>query len=208
MVGRFLDFSIEQRMEESKKAPINAIDFSLPSFRIKAMTTFLYVLAALLVLYLAFFFYVLVSLLSFQGKLNSRLLAFSVLLREKKDLLSSLYSLLSEKGVEIDSATKESCAKVGWLLISSLKENEVRSVSNVISAFQKRMTLLISQNETLSKDEEVTSLLSALMDIDGNYRRIVASYNAEIIGYEYWRKMWLYSWLFFLFGFRKRNRFA
>ena len=86
------------------------------------LSIFLYVLAVLLVLYLGFFVYVLMSLLSFQGKLNKRLIAFSVLLREKKDVLSTLYNLLDEKGVSIDTLTKESCAKMCWLKIDSLKD--------------------------------------------------------------------------------------
>lgn len=170
------------------------------------LSIFLYVLALLLVLYLGFFIYVLTSLLSFQGKLNKRLIAFSVLLKEKKDILSTLYNLFDEKGIAIDSLTKESCAKMCWLKIDTLKENEIRAVSTTISDLQKRLTLLVSQDASLSKDEEVIRLLSTLMDIDGNYRRITATYNSEIIGYEYWRKMWLYSWIFFLCGFRKRNR--
>lgn len=173
-----------------------------------SLSIFLYVLAVLLVLYLGFFVYVLMSLLSFQGKLNKRLIAFSVLLREKKDVLSTLYNLLDEKGVSIDTLTKESCAKMCWLKIDSLKENELHTVSSTISDLQKRLTLLVSLDDALSKDEEVLRLLSALIDIDGNYRRITATYNSEIIGYEYWRKMWLYSWFFFLVGFRKRNRLA
>ncbi len=172
------------------------------------LSVFIYTIAVFFVLYLAFFIYVFVSLLTFQRRLNQKLVAFSVLFKEKKDVLLSFYAYLDGRRVEMDSSIKESCAKICWLHIDSLKESEVRPLVSVIGDFQKRLVLLVSQNDSLAQDDDVRRFLGAAMDIDSNYRRILATYNSDIIGYEYWRKMWLYRPLFFLFGFRKRNRIA
>ncbi len=186
--------------------------FSFSFVRIRIMCEmgpleiFLLILAIAFVAYLAFFVYVFVSLLSFRGKLNHRLTAFSVLLKEKKDVLSSLYSELDAKNIEMDSATKASCAKMCWLRIDALKENEIKPILLTVSDLQKRLTLLVSQNESLKDDQDIKRFLSTLLDIDSNYRKIVAVYNSEIIGYEYWRKMWLYRPFLYLFGFRERTR--
>lgn len=165
---------------------------------------FLIVLAVLLVLYIGFFFYVLGSVSAFNTSLNKRLIALSVLLSEKKDVLLSLYALFDENGALFNSDIKDSCAKVCWLQIDKLDEEGVTSASILLSDLQKRLTLLFTQNEKLISLKDSKGYFATLLDLDGNYRRIISTFNADIIGYEYWRKMWLYSWCFFLLGFRKR----
>lgn len=169
---------------------------------------FLYILLAIFVAYLSFFFYALSCLISFKDQLNRHLKALSVIYQEKKDLLSALYARMDAGGIYFPGQVKVSCAKAGWLRLNNLKESEIPVVTATLSDLQKRLSLLLGENPTLKEDLEIHRYLGTLHDLDANMRRITALYNAALLGYEYWRKLWAYYPFFFLVGFRKRNRIS
>ncbi len=168
----------------------------------------LYVLAVLILLYLVGFFFGLSSLLSFRKKLQKRLVALSVLFAEKKDILLSLYALFDEAHIRLDSAEKDGAAKVRWLKTQVLKEEDVAEVAETLNFLQKRLTLLAESESYIKAGDDYRFFSSILQDLDTNYRRIVAVYNTEVNGYEYWRRAPIYFPLFWLCGFRKRQRLA
>ncbi len=168
----------------------------------------LYVLAVIGLLYLISFFYCLSNILAFKEKLKKRLIALSVLFAEKKDILLSMYALFDKAAAHLDSAEKDSAAKVRWLKTQATKEKEVEEVSQTLNDLQKRLTLLAEAESYLKAGEDYLVFSSALKDLDANYRRIVAVYNSEVSGYEYWRKTPFFFVLFWLCGFRKRNRLS
>jgi len=168
----------------------------------------LYVLLAIVILYLAFFVYVLHCVLSFRSKMDKRLSALSILYSEKRDVLLSLDSLLSDKLKEASQDPASERLAVDALKLDKFSgEVEAQNAANVISAFQKRLTMFASSEGLQGIDaKELDRHLSALHDLDTNARRLIAIYNSEVIAYEYWRKIWAYRWLLFIFGFKKRVR--
>lgn len=172
------------------------------------LRVFLYILLAVLVVYLTFFFYALSCLVSFQTRLNARLRALGVIYEEKKSLLGALYVELDRKGVPLSGEIKALCAKTGWLNLKNVREKDLPNVSLTLSSFQKRLSFLLAANPEIQKEGDIARYIGTLRDLDANIRHITALYNQEIVAYEYWRKLWGYYPLFFVFGFRKRNRLA
>ena len=168
----------------------------------------LYILAMAGLLYLIGFFFCLSGLLAFRKKLQKRIIALSVLFAEKKDILLSMYVLFDKAAAHLDSVEKDSAAKVRWLKTQVIKEAEVEEVSSILNDLQKRLTLLAEAESYLKAGEDFQVFSSALKDLDANYRRIVAVYNSEVSGYEYWRRSLLFFVLFWLCGFKKRNRLS
>jgi hypothetical protein len=146
--------------------------------------------------------------LAFRKKLKKRIIALSVLFAEKKDLLLSMYALFDKAAAHLDSVEKDSAAKVRWLKTQVVKEAEIEEVDSILNDLQKRLTLLAEAESYLKAGEDYQVFSSALKDLDANYRRIVAVYNSEVSGYEYWRRSPFFFILFWVCGFRKRNHLS
>jgi hypothetical protein len=81
-------------------------------------------------------------------------------------------------------------------------------VTTLLNDFQRRLSLLWARRTLHPKSSDILLHEFSLKDLENNYHRIVAAYNTDLNGYEYWRKRPIYRWLTWLFGFRKRERLA
>lgn len=168
----------------------------------------IWILALIGLMYGAGFFYCLSLLLAFRKKLSKRFVALSVLYSEKRDILLSLYAVCDAAGVKFESSLKESAAKVRWLKTNILKEEDAEMVALTLDALEKRLFILAQSEAGLRTNADYQNYTSTLRDIDANYRRIIAVYNSDVTGYEYWRKTPLFFIPFWFCGFRKKKRLA
>ncbi len=171
------------------------------------MRTALYwVLSVLAFLYLLGFLLCYIFLLGFNRKLKKRVTAFSILFSEKIEALLALYHSFKEAKVKFSEADLEAVRNVANLKNKRIKGSDIPFYRETISTLEKRLHYLAEENSWLKKEEDYETMLSLLNDLNANYRRIVATYNSDLLGYEYWRKQILYSFLFYLFGFREKSR--
>lgn len=167
---------------------------------------FYWVLAVLALIYVLLFIFTLSFLLSFKGRLKRKTTAFLVLLSEKKEVLLSLVSLYQELGAHYEEADLEWIRKVSSIEKKKIKGDDIVPLNATLSNLEKRLRYIASSNKALKENENFVSLISLLDDLNSNYRRMVATYNSDLVGYEYWRKQALYRGWFFLLGFRKKER--
>lgn len=167
---------------------------------------FYWVLGILALIYIFLLIFTLSFLLSFKGRLKRKTTAFLVLLSEKKEVLLSLVSLYQELGAHYEEADLEWIRKVTLIEKKKIKGSDIVPLNATLSNLEKRLRYIASSNKSLQENENFISLISLLDDLNSNYRRMVATYNSDLVGYEYWRKQPLYRGWFFLFGFRKKER--
>jgi hypothetical protein len=169
--------------------------------------TILYiVLAALLALYILGLIYCFFAILDFRGRLKKRIAALSVLFGEKKDVLMSLADYYRKADLDLTDEDNKALALVASTDCKNVKEKEAQEIHDMLSSFEKRLTYLGASNAWIRRGDEYQSLAAVLSDLDANYRRIVAIYNSDLVGYEYWRKTPLYRLWLYLLGFRKKKR--
>jgi|LAHS01.1.fsa_nt_gb hypothetical protein len=158
--------------------------------------------------YLFLAIYTIIVLVDFKGKLRKRLVALSVVYAEKKEILLSLYALYQKAKLPLDNEIK--LAKKDAVSLSTEAEDEEQSMAivNSLTVFQRRLSLLGEEERYIQQSRDYVSYMNSLKDLDNNYHRIVAAYNADLAGYEYWRKRYIYRWLTWALGFRKRDRLA
>lgn len=166
----------------------------------------IYTLAALLLLYFIGMVYAWTTLASFRSKLKKQVDALAILFSEKKDILLSLYALYDEANVPLEKGDKTAAAKVRWLKTDSITDNDVENITHELNALENRLTLLSESESYIKLSEDFQTYTATLKDLDSNYHRIVAIYDSDLLGYDYWRKFPLYFLLFALFGFRKKKR--
>jgi hypothetical protein len=156
--------------------------------------------------YLFLAIYTIIVLVDFKGKLRKRLVALSVVYAEKKDVLLSLYALYQKAKLPLDNDVKLAKKDVVSLTTEAEDEEQSMAIVGALNVFQRRLSLLGEEERYIQKSPDYVSYMNSLKDLDNNYHRIVAAYNADLAGYEYWRKRLIYRWLTWLLGFRKRER--
>ncbi|MFA6619900.1 MAG: hypothetical protein WCS90_02060 [Bacilli bacterium] len=167
-----------------------------------------WILALVALVYVFFAIYSIIVLFDFRDKLRKRLVALSVLFAEKKEILLSLYDLYLKAKLPISPEIKTAKKKVAALPTEAKSEEEVMTIATALNDFQRRLALLAEEERYILRHQDSISYTNSLKDLENNYHRIVAAYNTDLNGYEYWRKRFVYRWLTWIFGFRKRQRLA
>lgn len=169
---------------------------------------FIWVVLVLALIYVLWFGYAFVSLRGFLRKMKRKLSGSAVLFASKRDLLLSVYAYCEKAGAELEEDDAERATKARWVKFEIKKAEDVERVSGELSSFEKRLMRLVSANEYLSKGQEFVQMKESLNDVNANYRRIVAQYDNDLGGYNYWRKHFMFRWLFFIFGYREKRRLS
>jgi len=167
-----------------------------------------WILALIALAYLFFAIYTIIILFDFRSKLRKRLVALSVLFAEKKEMLLSLYELYVKAKLPLSPEIKAAQKTVEALATEPKTEEEVMVIVTTFADFQRRLALLAEEERYILRHQDYVSYTNSLKDLENNYQRIVAAYNTDLNGYEYWRKRIAYRWLSWVFGFRKRRRLA
>lgn len=172
----------------------------------EAWQIWLLVILIIFTLYLIGFLYSYSRIRHFSKSMSLRIKSMSVILVEKKDVLLTLLALYDEEGIHLDSAEKKAAEKVRWVRVEVKNEKKVLEIVDTFSILQKRLSYLAEANRFLKKDTSYQIHKSALDDLDGNYRRIVALYNHDLVLYDYWRKTFLYRPIYAILPIKKWER--
>lgn len=167
-----------------------------------------WILAVAGVAYLLGFFLCLSSLIDFSSRLKKRLTALAILFSEKRDVLLALDAYYRKTGLAYSSADKEALAFVSAVPDKNIKDVDVKGTHDTLSSLEKRLRYLGDSNAWIKQGDEYAPMMSLLSDLSSNYRRIIAVYNSDLLGYEYWRKYPIYRLWFFLLGFRAKKRLS
>lgn len=173
-----------------------------------AWQVFLFVLVIILMIYLCLLLYVLISLMTFRGKIKRRIAAFRILLSEKRDLLLSLFAILDRAEPLAQSALNECCAKVRWLKCETIDVDEILKCGDLMDDLQNRLSYSSQERAKSPLSREFSDAVAMLNDINLNLRRQIALYNKDVAAYTYWRKFFLTRPVFALFRFRKYERLS
>jgi hypothetical protein len=166
----------------------------------------IWVLCILALVYFLWFLYGLVSIRGFAERMKRKLKASAILFASKRDLLLSLLALCKKSGIDLPENENEKATKARWTKFEIRKAEDVELISKELSDFEKQLMRSASSKEAVYNSPEFTALKEPLDDVNANYRRLVATYDSDLVGYDYWRKSPLFRVLFFLLGFRKKKR--
>jgi hypothetical protein len=168
----------------------------------------IWILAIVVILYFLGFAYLLINLANFRSSLKKRVVALSVLFAEKKEILLLLYALYDKASVPLDDSDNDAAAKVRWLKADVVKDGDVEAIAQVLNNLQKRLTLLSESQSYIKQSEDFAGYMGSLKDLDFNYHRIVAVYNTDLNGYDYWRRVFLYRFIWKWIGFPEKKRLS
>jgi hypothetical protein len=165
----------------------------------------LLVVILLLFVYTSVFLFVLSNSLSFRKKLRKRSEALMILCLEKQDVLLAWAALFSEEGFKFEQDDKDLLERLRLISLRRPNQKEWASAIEILKQSNRRLTFLSESVDWGKAKEDKEGYVSALHDLDANYRQSLAIYNADVGAYNYWVSVPGISWLLYLFGLRKRS---
>lgn len=169
---------------------------------------FLICLVCIVFIYVVGLIVCIACLFAFRDRLERRIAAMSVLYSEMKELLLSWKELLEKAGCRWDEKMTNSGAQIASLRTELKSEHESLLTFELLSSYEKELKRLSRLFPSVLKDNDYLAYSASLGDLEASYRRLIALYNSDQAGYEYWRTSFFYRPFTFLFGFRKRDRLA
>lgn len=117
--------------------------------------------------------------------------SINIVMAQKYDLLIALGNLMVEKGIELPKNISETL---------NLKNHEKLKVYNTMERLSIKTLLTktvdtmfyIAETNKIGEDIKYLVLKKSIQDIDVHHRKSIASYNSQVVAYNYWIKTWLF----------------
>ena len=117
--------------------------------------------------------------------------SINIVMAQKYDLLIALGNLMVEKGIELSKNISETL---------NLKNHEKLKVYNTMKRLSIKTLLTktvdtmfyIAETNKIGEDIKYLILKKSIQDIDVHHRKSIASYNSQVVAYNYWIKTWLF----------------
>lgn len=161
------------------------------------------ILLTVLVSLLALYFLLVVIAISFATFFNNSLRknakALLVIMATKFDNLKKLNNII--KKYEPNGNEKIDKA-IGDIDINAFNHPDTmtcKQVYNKLTYINNELDFICRRNETLMKHNEVKATKEASNEMESVYRNIIANYNADVLGYNYWVRFLPARWLFKVF---------
>ena len=137
-------------------------------------------------LYVLFVGLAIIFILSFSNIFRKHNAALGVMLHTKYDNMLKMVELFKKYGINVPSEYEDMLSKID---ANSFKDQELAEcikARNDLAYLRNELVYLASSSVEISKNLEVKRAKDAITEMDANYRALVAMYNADVLGYNYW----------------------
>ena len=172
----------------------------------KLWQVILLIIGILVLAYTAIEVYVIWSVAGFSNKLKRRLLAVSIVINERRDVLLAEIDGFRSVGVAFRDSDELVFRQLREMDLSKIKAQDVHYISQLLNDAESRFSYLAGKNAWATKTEEFETLSLTSKDLQVNYRQAVVGYNTDLLGYNYWVKIPLCHWIPWCLGWRKKER--
>ncbi len=165
----------------------------------------IFIVGALITLYILLFVVVISFSLLFKRKIAKRVVAINLLLTQRHDVLLLIDKLFLSNGVPVQSyVTGYIRDSINYSTKELSKDERDNLINNLNKATQAFM-YLADQHEEIKNNVEFAEYCKTINELDTNYRQNIAIYNSDITGYNYWVCFVGYKWLLKMFGLKKKE---
>ena len=147
---------------------------------------FLIVFGSIVGFYLLIVIMDVIFLFAFRNILNTHSKSLEVFLHLKYDNIKKLIDIVQKEEGAIDSKILESFSSIDPACFSNQEDPECLRARGVLSSLRIDLVCLIDKDEKLAKSKNVLDAKKAIVEMDSNYRTLIAMYNADVLGYNYW----------------------
>lgn len=112
--------------------------------------------------------------------------ALAVMLQTKFDNIKKLLDVLNKYSISVDFKYIKMLTDINPKCFVKIESSECSIARSSLSYLRDELVFLAKSDEKLSKHSEINSAINNITEMDNNYRILVATYNADVIGYNYW----------------------
>ena len=142
----------------------------------------------------------------FGHKIKSGNKAINLLLKQRYETSKSMLEMLKKAGQKVDKNWIEIIKKFDH--VSDFQKNEKSKRDSMVLDFvhiSHSLFILLNDNKEKFDSEEYRILRENYNELEDVYRQKSAVYNADVIGYNYWVRVWYARFLFLMFKKRPKD---
>lgn len=166
---------------------------------------------SIVVLIVVFIMYILTSLFfafqmnTFKSQLLKRKDAIDVLTAQKYDLLRMIGKLFVRFQIDVPQEFILSKRPRFEDTLQNIKDTERTIVKSFLVQTAQALFYYGEQNQNLSVNPEYVSLKKSLSEVDDNFRKQIAFYNASVTNYNFWVGFFIFKWMSVVFKHQKKD---
>ncbi len=130
--------------------------------------------------------------------------ALQVFLSNKYDNIAKLLSACQAHNLAIKTELLSAFNKIDKRTFINQESSDCHDARLTLSALRDELLFLIEANN-LPLDEDVIQIKNNVLELDSNYRTLIAMYNADVLGYNYWINVFPARYVYKLLGWRKKQ---
>ncbi len=134
----------------------------------------------------------------FLRKLDLHKKALTIVLSQKYDAEAEIISLFNKNNIKLSKENVDIFNKIDIHNFSELDSLECLRDRTSLSYLRQELLSAVKNKENFLKNEQFQRQVSIINNCDEQFRFLAASYNADVIGYNYWIRFKPYKYFFLL----------
>lgn len=131
--------------------------------------------------------------------------ALGLMLHVKYDNTKKLVDCLNKNKVNVPYKYIEVINRIKTESFINQELPECLDARNDLTYLRNELVLLTNSSEALSKNLELKRAKDAIVEMDANYRTLVAMYNADVLGYNYWINFLPTKYIKYIFKLKEKQ---
>ena len=165
----------------------------------------LIVFLSLLALFIAVCVMDMVFVFSFRRLFRVHLKAMVVFLNMKYDNIKKLMDVMKTNGVQIDNSLICQIQDIHREDFDDIEGKGCKKSQEILTYIKDELLYIARGLKDLHKHSEFKTAVENVSSLENQYRNTIASYNADVLGYNYWISFWPSKWIWKLFKFQKKS---
>ncbi len=141
----------------------------------------------------------------FKKTLNMHSKSMTVTLNAKFDNIKKLFEIMMKHEVEVEEKLIEKLNSIDVMDFKLPDSDSCKKAREKLTFLREEAMNIARKQIKLEKNNEFVTAKNNVLEMDSVYRNIVACYNADVLGYNYWIKFLPNRWVFKVCKFRSKN---
>ena len=165
----------------------------------------LLVFAGIFALFIALCVMDIIFVMSFKRLFVTHLKAMVLFLNMKYDNVKKLMDLMRNNGVKIDPGMVAQINDIHREDFDDIEGKGCKNAQSVLTYIKEELLYIARGQKDLRKHQEFITAVENVSSLERQYRNTIATYNADVLGYNYWITFWPTKWIWKMFKLQKKT---
>lgn len=165
----------------------------------------LIILGSMFVLYLALVAVDLSFFFSFNTYFKKHKKGLEVVLNMKLENLKRIVDIFKTNKIYISNELKQKLDSIDKTVFEDLQSDECKKARDDLSLIRDELFFAACKNEHMQVNEEYLLAKENILEQDAVFRKYLAMYNADVLGYNYWSSFKPARYIFILFKVKEKE---